>query len=91
MREPFQTRFRNWARAQDAIDRERERVAFLNQPPPANPAHLLTPTRCRVKKSFYVRGTCILPSSIITLDRHDAISLAASGRVELLDLPEGER
>ena len=88
---PFETRFRNWTRAQAEQEHERERVAFLNQPPPANPANLTMPTRCRATRSFYVRGRCILPGTVLEIERHDAESLAAIGRVELLDLPEGER
>jgi hypothetical protein len=88
---PFETRFRNWTVAQAEVERERERLAYLKQPPAPNPAHLTTPTRCRAKGSFYVRGHCVLPGTILEIERHDAHSLAAIGKVELLDLPEGER
>jgi hypothetical protein len=87
----FKSRFANWTRNQNAAERERERLATLNQPPPANPLHLTAPTRCRAIKSFYVRGHCVLPGTTLELERHEAHSLAAIGRVELLDLLIGER
>ena len=63
---------------------DRERLAFLNRPPAPNPPALVAPTRCRVLVAFCVAGERIEPGEIVTLQKHDADSMRALGRVEIL-------
>jgi hypothetical protein len=64
---------------------ERQRLADLQRPFPGNPPELLAPTRCRVLKRFGIGGGRVgEPGQEITLARHDAESMEALKRVELL-------
>jgi hypothetical protein len=66
-------------------DQERERMAILNKLPAPNPPELLVPTRCKVLRAFYLAGG--KPAAIgdvVTLQKHDAESLAAIGKLEIL-------
>ncbi|MBI5315040.1 MAG: hypothetical protein HZB34_03630 [Nitrospirae bacterium] len=74
---------RAWARGQ-LEERERNRRAELSRPPSPNDARLLRPTLVRVLKGFCVQGKLVELGATITLQRHDAESLAALGKVELL-------
>lgn len=65
-------------------DADRERLAILNKPPAPNPPERLAPTRCRVLKAFYVGGKVAEVGAVVTLQRHDAESLAAIRKVEIL-------
>lgn len=82
----FTTRYRTH-QAQRAIDdAERQRTAFLNSPLPRilNDPALLVLTPCKVLKSFCIAGRPLVIGEHIELARHDAQSLAALGKVELL-------
>ena len=74
---------RAWARGQ-LEDRERGRMAELMRPPLHNDQRLFTPTKCKTLKSFCVQGQPVEIGSTITMAKHDAESLAALGKVELL-------
>jgi len=64
---------------------ERERQAVLSKPPAPNPPELLAPVKVRVLKPFGLGADRIAQlGEIVELPRHDAQSLAAIGRVELL-------
>ncbi len=65
-------------------DEQRERTAYLNKPFSGNPPELTAPTRCRVLRPFYVGGERVEVGTIVTLARHDAISLGAIGKVVLV-------
>lgn len=67
---------------------EAEQRAFLSRPIPdaiAHPEHLTRPTRCKVLRPFCIEGKPVAPNAIVTLLRHDADSLASSGRVEIIE------
>ena len=72
--------------AHDAVQDldERARSAFLRRPPAANPPELMKPTRCRVLRPFCVAGKRVEPGQTVELARHDAESMKAIGRVEVL-------
>ena len=59
-------------------------LAWLNREPALNPSGLLMLTRCRVLRPFYVAGKRVEPSQVIDLAAHDASSMAALKRVEIL-------
>jgi hypothetical protein len=80
----------SWQIRRDSED-ERQRRAILNGPLPKNDSALFKATRCRVLRQFCVGGKPLLSGSECTLPRHEALSLEAAGKVELLDLPDGER
>ena len=75
---------RAWRQGGVLEEQERSRLAELNRPPAANPPELLKPTRCRVLKPFFVGGKSVAPGTLVELQRHDAVSLAAIGKVEIL-------
>jgi hypothetical protein len=81
----FRERLMQFEAQRTLAERERERIAFLNGPPPKNERRLLEPVKGRVVKPFCVRGTRLEPGAIVELPRFDARSLAAAGRLELLD------
>ena len=78
------TRLQNWTTMQLANDAERERLAILQKPPAPNPPELLKATPVRVLKPFCVAGKRIEVGETIDLQWHDARSLAALGKVELV-------
>jgi hypothetical protein len=64
---------------------EAEHRAILHQPPAKNPPELLAPVRVRVLKPFGIgAGRVAEPGTMIDLPRHDAESMAALRRVELV-------
>ncbi|HEX7044491.1 MAG TPA: hypothetical protein VF203_07740 [Burkholderiales bacterium] len=81
----FQNRFTNWLTHQATEAAERDRVAFLNTAQPRNDARLLAPTRVRVLRPFMVNGAPVKVNEIVTLERHEALSLRALGRCELTE------
>lgn len=75
-----------WQQVQALDTVERERIAFLNNAPlPKNDPALLRLVRCRVLRPFHIAARRVEPGAIVELAEHDARSLAALGRVELLD------
>lgn len=78
--------FRNFILNDRAEDRERVRLNILNDPSriPQNDLALLAPTRIKCLKAFFLHGKPIVAGEIITLESHDAASLAAIGKVELV-------
>ena len=67
---------------EDAAERERLRQAYERGPALRNDPRLLERVRCRVLKRFGIGGGEVgEPGEIITLARHDALSMAALGRV----------
>jgi hypothetical protein len=81
----FYSRFKDWQIHQAAEAYERDRAAFLNSAPPRNDPALLAPTRVRVLKPFRLKGEPVAVGQIVTLERHDALSLQALGRCELME------
>jgi len=66
-------------------DAERRRIQELSKPPAPNPPHLLKPTDCRVLKPFGLAGGKVARvGEVVTLPKHDADSMRALGRVEIL-------
>jgi hypothetical protein len=65
-------------------DTERNRQAVLMAKPSPGDQRLFTPTKCRVLRTFCVQGQPVEIGSTVTLAKHDADSLAALGKVELL-------
>ena len=55
------------------------------EPVPMNPPHLVAPTRCKVLRSFYVKGKPVPVGETVTLEYHLARDLAALGKVQILD------
>jgi len=80
----IQTRLQNWTTMQLANDAERQRLEILRKAPAPNPPELLAATKCRVLKPFCGAGKRVEPGKIIELPKHDAQSLAAIGRVEIV-------
>lgn len=73
------------AEQQQAYEREQLYAAYVRGPLPKNPPELLTPTRCRVLRAFFIAADKVAEvGAIVTLQRHDATSLAAIGKVEIL-------
>lgn len=70
-------------------DAEAARRAILNAKPSVGDARLFTPTLVKVTGRFAVGGKPQELGSTITLPRHDAISLAALKKVEILDHATG--
>ena len=52
--------------------------------PATNPPELLRPTPVRCLRPFWLAGRAVARDEIVTLQRHDAVSLAAIGNVEIL-------
>jgi hypothetical protein len=64
---------------------ERQHLADLSRPFAGNPPELMQPVRCRVLKRFGIGGGEVGEvGEEITLARHDALSMQALKRVELL-------
>jgi len=74
----------SWQIRRDRSEDEQQRRAILNGPLPKNDAALFKATRCRVVRSFCVKGEPLLSGSECTLPWHDALSLKAAGKVEIL-------
>lgn len=73
------------ARADLDIETERRRLAEINKPFPGNAPELMKPVKVRVLKAFGIGARGIAePGTTVELPRHDALSMAAIGRVELL-------
>ena len=67
-----------------AAEEQARREAFM-RPLPKNSPHLLEPVRCRVLKAFYLGGGRLAEvGAILELPRHDAESMQALGRVEVI-------
>lgn len=64
-------------------ERERSRLQELRRPV-HNDQRLLAPTLVRVLKVFCVEGKPVPIGSTVTLAYHDAVSLQALGKAELL-------
>ena len=77
--------YNNWSPRQIVDDSERARLAELNKRPAPNPPALLAPVRIRVLKSFYACGRRLEVNEIVELQRHDALSMRALGKVKLLE------
>jgi len=56
----------------------------LNAPPPRNDPKLFERIKVRIIKSFFVAGKVVEVGQRIELARHDALSMQAIGRVEIL-------
>ena len=65
-------------------DHERVRTAELNKPFRGNDPALLKPTRCKVLKPFFVAGNRVEPDQVVSLPFHDAKSLAAAKKLEII-------
>lgn len=79
----FRERFRSWTFVQTEIERERQRVAFLNQPPPRNPPELFEPVKVKVIRPFYLSGELVQPGEVVMIERNFAESLRGI-KVELV-------
>ena len=66
---------------------ERERIAELNRPAPhnLNAPKLFSATKVRVLKPFCVGGESLEIGATVELHAHDAHSLAAIGKCEILN------
>lgn len=81
----FKLRFRNWQQAQAANEYEGQRTAFLKTAPlPQNPPSLFYPVRCKVLRPFYISGKPAQPGDIVSLPWHEAESLAAINKCEII-------
>jgi hypothetical protein len=80
----FEGRMRQWEAQRTLQDEARARTEFLNRPPARNPPELLKATRCKVLRSFYLKGCPVDVGATVELERHDALSLQALGKVEIL-------
>lgn len=78
------TRLYHWRQFQTAQDHERERLSILNGPLPKNDPALLTPIRCRVIRGFCVSGKPVVIGEIVSIERHLALSLKSTGKVEIV-------
>lgn len=65
-------------------EQERARRQELARPPLHNDQRLFAPTRCRVLKTFCVKGQPVELGTTVTLAKHDAESLQALGKVTIL-------
>ena len=65
-------------------DEEAARRAILMAKPSLGDERLFTPTQCTVRKTFCVKGQPVEIGTTVTLPKHDADSLAALAKVELL-------
>ena len=74
----------SWAIRRES-EAEQQRRVILNTPLPKNDAALFKATRCRVLRSFCVKGEPLSIGSECTVPWHDALSLKAAGKVEFLD------
>ena len=74
----------SWQIRRDSED-ERQRRAILNGPLPKNDSALFKATRCKVVRMFCMKGKPLPIGSECELPRHEALSLAAAGKVELID------
>jgi hypothetical protein len=54
-------------------------------PTPKNDPRLLKPVKVRVLRPFCVRGARVEPDQVLELPRHDATSLAAIGKLQILE------
>lgn len=81
----FQSRFRNWQITQRAQEHESNRINFLKTAAlPQNQPGLFHPTKVRVLKSFCINGKPVEVGTIISLPWHDAESLKAIGKCEII-------
>jgi len=64
---------------------ERARIALLNKPPAPNPPELLALVRCEARRPFFLAGKEVKVGEMVKLPRHDAQSLAALGRVRVIE------
>ena len=54
-------------------------------PAPKNDPRLLELVRCRALKTFYVGGGKLAaPGDVVQITRHDALSMQALGKVEII-------
>ena len=60
------------------------RFAGERTPAPRNDPKLFERVRCRVLKPFSVGGRRVEPDEVVDLQRHDALSMTALHRVEIL-------
>ena len=74
----------SWAIRRES-EAEQQRRVILNTPLPKNDAALFTPTRCRVVRCFCIKGKPLPIGSECELPRHEAMSLKAAGKVELIE------
>lgn len=66
-----------------ANEMERERKAILSKPVNNDPA-LFAPTKVRVVRPFCIGGARVEPGEVVKLPKHDADSMVAIGRAELV-------
>lgn len=78
------TRLDSWNVKRAADESERARVAELNAAPPRNDERLLAPVRVKVLRPFRLNGEPQKVGATVTLPKHDADSLCAIGRAELI-------
>jgi hypothetical protein len=58
--------------------------SVMRAPVPKNDPRLRELVRVRVRRPFRVKGAVVAVGDVVELERHDAESLAAAGRVRLL-------
>lgn len=76
----------NWTLARSVATEELARLRYLNDPNSLakNDPSLFKLIRCRVLKSFCVKGKPLEIGSLVSLERHLADSLQATGKLEIL-------
>ena len=80
----LQQRVQTWQVKRWADESEQERLAYLQKPIPPTPSEFLTPTKCRVLKSFCVAGKPLAVGDIVTIAAHVAQDMAHLGKAEIL-------
>ena len=81
----LQRRLKTWERFDEARTAEQRRRAFLQQTPPANPAHLYEPIRVRILRPFWFNHKVLAKGSVIDLPKcvaNEALAIKRAERVE---------
>ena len=82
----FDTGFRTgWQHGRAFEEIERALLAELQRPFVGNDPKLLAPVKVLVRRPFYVAGKEMKVGEEIKLSRHDADSLRAIGKVQILE------
>ena len=74
-----------WQQGRAFATLERERLGALNAPPVRNDPKLMALVTCRVLKAFGAFGRRVEAGEEIRLPLHDAASMRALGRVEIIE------
>ena len=74
----------SWAIRRES-EAEQQRRVILNTPLPKNDAALFKATRCKVVRIMLHKASPFQSAQNCELPRHEALSLAAAGKVELID------